>query len=225
MGDQEAKKLVEEDKHPDNEVILAKQHEVDEAWSKLKDLAQVRSVQLKTAIEIHTFRRNVEEAISWMKEKEDLLQSNEIGSDIASVEALQRRHAGIERDLAALAEKVSALRNEADKIEKEVDDTNVGVLRDEMIEKWSHVTAVALLRKQLLATDVSGAEALVDKHQEHHGEIGAQDSTFTEVLESGKFLLIELDDDKDENEKEEESSSSSSSSSDSSDDENRDEKA
>ena len=51
--------------------------------------------------------RDVGETISWMKEKEALLDTDDYGFDVGSVQALQRRHEGIERDLAALEEKVN----------------------------------------------------------------------------------------------------------------------
>lgn len=39
-------------------------------------------------------------------EKDAILSSDDFGRDLASVQALQRKHEGVERDLAALEEKV-----------------------------------------------------------------------------------------------------------------------
>jgi hypothetical protein len=39
-------------------------------------------------------------------EKDAILSSDDYGRDLASVQALQRKHEGVERDLAALEEKV-----------------------------------------------------------------------------------------------------------------------
>ena len=50
--------------------------------------------------------RDVDETISWIKEKEQLLASDDFGRDLASVQALLRKHEGLERDLAALEDKV-----------------------------------------------------------------------------------------------------------------------
>ena len=41
-----------------------------------------------------------------MKEKDTALLSDDYGRDLASVQALQRKHEGLERDLAALQDKV-----------------------------------------------------------------------------------------------------------------------
>lgn len=49
--------------------------------------------------------RDVDETISWIKEKEQLMASDDFGRDLASVQALRRKHEGLERDLAALEDK------------------------------------------------------------------------------------------------------------------------
>ena len=56
----------------------------------------------------HPDNRDVDETISWIKEKEQLMASDDFGRDLASVQALLRKHEGLERDLAALEDKVRA---------------------------------------------------------------------------------------------------------------------
>lgn len=51
--------------------------------------------------------RDVDETIGWIKEKEQLMASDDFGRDLASVQALLRKHEGLERDLAALEDKVT----------------------------------------------------------------------------------------------------------------------
>lgn len=55
------------------------------------------------------FCRDVDETISWIKEKEQLMASDDFGRDLASVQALLRKHEGLERDLAALEDKAGDL--------------------------------------------------------------------------------------------------------------------
>lgn len=55
---------------------------------------------------VFTSNRDVDETISWIKEKEQLMGSDDFGRDLASVQALLRKHEGLERDLAALEDKV-----------------------------------------------------------------------------------------------------------------------
>jgi hypothetical protein len=49
---------------------------------------------------------DADETIAWIQEKDAVLSSDDYGRDLASVQALQRKHEGVERDLAALEEKV-----------------------------------------------------------------------------------------------------------------------
>ena len=48
----------------------------------------------------------MDETISWIKEKEQLMASDDFGRELASVQALLHKHEGLERDLAALEDKV-----------------------------------------------------------------------------------------------------------------------
>ena len=48
-----------------------------------------------------------------MNEKDTALLSDDYGRDLASVQALQRKHEGLERDLAALEDKVKVLKGDS----------------------------------------------------------------------------------------------------------------
>ena len=50
--------------------------------------------------------RDADETIEWIAEKDTMLSTEDYGRDLPSVQTLQRKHDGVERDLAALNEKV-----------------------------------------------------------------------------------------------------------------------
>ena len=50
---------------------------------------------------------DADETKSWINEKGMVLSTDDFGRDLAGVQALQRKHEGLERDLAALEDKVS----------------------------------------------------------------------------------------------------------------------
>lgn len=68
---------------------------------------------MKGALQVQKFIRAGDETKSWMNEKETALLSDDYGRDLASVQALQRKHEGLERDLDALEEKVKTLKMDA----------------------------------------------------------------------------------------------------------------
>ncbi|XP_015281943.1 PREDICTED: spectrin alpha chain, non-erythrocytic 1 [Gekko japonicus] len=217
-----AGKLIQE-QHPEEELIKSKQDEINASWQRLKGLALQRQGKLFGAAEVQRFNRDVDETISWIKEKEQLMASDDFGRDLASVQALLRKHEGLERDLAALEDKVKALCTEAERLQQShpQNASQIHVKREELIANWeqirtraaerharlddsyrlqrfladfrdltSWVTEMkALINADELANDVAGAEALLDRHQEHKGEIDAHEDSFKSADESGQALL------------------------------------
>lgn len=53
-----------------------------------------------------SYCRDADETKEWIEEKNQALNTDNYGHDLASVQALQRKHEGFERDLAALGDKV-----------------------------------------------------------------------------------------------------------------------
>uniref|UniRef100_A0A803YRL9 Spectrin alpha, non-erythrocytic 1 n=1 Tax=Meleagris gallopavo TaxID=9103 RepID=A0A803YRL9_MELGA len=217
-----AGKLIQE-QHPEEELIKSKQDEVNASWQRLKGLAQQRQGKLFGAAEVQRFNRDVDETISWIKEKGQLMASDDFGRDLASVQALLRKHEGLERDLAALEDKVKALCAEADRLQQShpINASQIQVKREELIASWEQIRTLAaerharlndsyrlqrfladfrdltswvtemkaLINADELANDVAGAEALLDRHQEHKGEIDAHEDSFKSADESGQALL------------------------------------
>jgi len=75
-------------------------------WATLQQVTADRAQTLGSAHEVQRFHRDVDETKDWIHEKNQALNNDNYGHDLASVQALQRKHEGLERDLAALGEKV-----------------------------------------------------------------------------------------------------------------------
>ena len=58
------------------------------------------------------FNRDIDETKDWIDEKDCALNNDNYGHDLASVQALQRKHDALERDLSALGEKVCRVKND-----------------------------------------------------------------------------------------------------------------
>ncbi|VDP70732.1 unnamed protein product [Schistosoma mattheei] len=98
---------------PEDTLVIEKSREVREALERLKNLAKMRQDKLLEAYEIQRFFRDTDKAISWVNEKSIPLSIEDCGRDLASVQALQRKHDALERDLAALDEKIGQLGDDA----------------------------------------------------------------------------------------------------------------
>lgn len=110
-----ADKLLQ-DGHPERDQIVNRKEELNNAWQRLKQMTLMRQDKLYGAHEIQRFNRDADETVAWIAEKDVVLSSDDYGRDLASVQALQRKHEGVERDLAALEDKVSTLGQEADRL-------------------------------------------------------------------------------------------------------------
>ena len=95
--------------HPEEETIKKRQADLNEAWERLKAASLKRQERLFGAHEIQRFNRDADETMAWIAEKDTMLSTDDYGRDLASVQTLQRKHEGIERDLAALEDKVRRL--------------------------------------------------------------------------------------------------------------------
>uniref|UniRef100_A0A8C9XI35 Spectrin alpha, non-erythrocytic 1 n=1 Tax=Sander lucioperca TaxID=283035 RepID=A0A8C9XI35_SANLU len=198
--------------------------ELNNRWRSLQQLAEERSNMLGSAHEVQRFHRDADETKEWIEEKNQALNTDNYGHDLASVQALQRKHEGFERDLAALGDKVNSLGETAERLiqshPEAVDDIQEKCT--ELNTAWSSLVGRADQRKdklgnshdlqrflsdfrdlmswingirglvssEELAKDVTGAEALLERHQEHRTEIDARAGTFQAFEQFGQQLLV-----------------------------------
>ena len=65
-----------------------------------------RANALATSHEVQRFFRDADETVDWITEKDCALDTEIVGNDLPSVQRLQRKHDGLERDLHAIEDKV-----------------------------------------------------------------------------------------------------------------------
>ncbi|CAH1271224.1 SPTA1 [Branchiostoma lanceolatum] len=199
------------------------QQNLNQRWAALEQLASDRSATLGSAHEVQRFHRDAEETKDWIAEKDQALNTDNYGHDLASVQALQRKHEGFERDLAALGDKVHSLDDTSQRLiqtHPEAADS-ISEKQSEINDAWGNLTARADARKAKLmdsqdyqrflsdfrdleswingimtlvssdelAKDVTGAEALLERHQDHRTEIDARAGSFQAFENFGQQLL------------------------------------
>ncbi|TGZ69187.1 hypothetical protein CRM22_003879 [Opisthorchis felineus] len=136
--------LLKED-FPEDALVIGKSREVREALRRLNDLADHRRHKLYEAHEIQRFFRDTDKAISWVNEKSIPLSIEDCGRDLASVQALQRKHEALERDLAALKDKLGQLGKDAEELaEKHPDSKNtIHEKHQTLLSAWEKLKAQA----------------------------------------------------------------------------------
>ena len=103
--------------HPNSEEIIARQNELNQKWSELRERAENKREELGSAHGVQTFHIECRETVTWIEDKMRVLeQTDELKMDLTGIMTLQRKLSGMERDLAAIEAKLKALEAEADKI-------------------------------------------------------------------------------------------------------------
>ena len=87
-----------------------------------------------------------------MEEKDATLNTDDFGHDLATVQRLQRKHDGLERDLAALGLKVQELDETATRLTQTHPDQTQSIFdhQEEINNRWNDLTSKANSRKSKL---------------------------------------------------------------------------
>ena len=92
--------------HSQIDKVKARQSHIHQLWAHLNWLKAQKEKSLEGASSVELFNRTCDEAHDWMLEKIRQLDTAELGPDLKTVQALQRRHQHLERELAPVEEKV-----------------------------------------------------------------------------------------------------------------------
>ncbi|XP_047547131.1 spectrin beta chain, non-erythrocytic 2 isoform X1 [Lutra lutra] len=102
-------------KTPGKDSIVTTQKQLNHRWQQFRTLADGKKAALTSALSIQNYHLECTETQAWMREKTKVIESTQgLGNDLAGVLALQRKLAGTERDLEAIAARVGELAREAD---------------------------------------------------------------------------------------------------------------
>ncbi|XP_059484234.1 spectrin beta chain, non-erythrocytic 2 isoform X2 [Neocloeon triangulifer] len=143
--------------------IKARQRQIHSLWDHLNKLRAEREKSLEGASSVELFRRTCEEAKDWMVEKMTQLDSDELGPDLKTVQALQRRHGNLERELAPVQDKVERVNLLAASVKNNYpnEKENVNARQKEIQSLWENVKTKALERRTRLE-DAVGQQIFIN---------------------------------------------------------------
>ncbi|KAK7065236.1 Spectrin alpha chain, non-erythrocytic 1 [Halocaridina rubra] len=139
----------------ETEAAQKMQHQINELnskWQTLQKMAQARQFQLVSENHVQRLNRDTDETKEWINEKDEALKSDDYGKDLPSVQALQRKHEGLERDMAALGDKIRQLEETGNLLLKTHPDKAeiISSMQCELQEFWTQVTKKANARREKL---------------------------------------------------------------------------
>uniref|UniRef100_A0A336KQL4 CSON014177 protein n=1 Tax=Culicoides sonorensis TaxID=179676 RepID=A0A336KQL4_CULSO len=142
--------------HSQLDKIKARQRQIHQLWDHLNYLKGRKEKSLEGASSVELFNRTCEEAKDWMHEKMTQLDTAELGPDLKTVKALQRRHENLERELAPVQEKVNRVNLLGNSVKNSyVSETaNVAERQKEIQDMLQQVQSKALERRSRLENAV-----------------------------------------------------------------------
>uniref|UniRef100_A0A8C0U202 Spectrin beta, non-erythrocytic 5 n=1 Tax=Cyanistes caeruleus TaxID=156563 RepID=A0A8C0U202_CYACU len=94
--------------------ILRQTDNLQKLWQQLQDEVADRKSRLQAAALIKQYFADIDEANSWLRERQPLLASEDYGKDESSAEALLHRHLRLEEEIAAYSSEMRRLKEQAD---------------------------------------------------------------------------------------------------------------
>ncbi|KAI1237885.1 hypothetical protein IHE44_0013976 [Lamprotornis superbus] len=94
--------------------ILRQTDNLQRLWQQLQDEVADRRSRLQAAALIKQYFADIDEANSWLRERQPLLASKDYGKDESGAEALLHRHLRLEKEIAAYSSEMRRLKEQAD---------------------------------------------------------------------------------------------------------------
>ncbi|XP_041514121.1 spectrin beta chain, erythrocytic [Microtus oregoni] len=190
----------------DPQVIQDRVSHLEQCFSELSNMAAGRKAQLEQSKQLWKFFWEMDEAESWIKEKEQIYSSLDYGKDLTSVLILQRKHKAFEDELRGLDAHLKQIFQEAEGMvaQKQFGHPQIENRVKEVSAQWDHLKELAAFRKKDLQNaedffqfqgDADDLKAwLQDAHRLLSGEDVGQDEGATRALgKKHKDFLEELE--------------------------------
>ncbi|KAK2104342.1 hypothetical protein P7K49_018198 [Saguinus oedipus] len=133
-----------------------------QAWESLEEAEYRRELALRNELIrqekleqlARRFDRKAAMRETWLNENQRLVAQDNFGYDLAAVEAAKKKHEAIETDTAAYEERVRALEDLAQELEKENyhDQKRITARKDNILRLWSYLQELLRSRRQRLET-------------------------------------------------------------------------
>jgi len=112
--------------HFASEEINQKINNLNQKWFGLKEKANNRKRNLEISLQSHQYYTDATESLSWMKEKEPIVDYQDYGKDEDSTEALLNAHDALFADLLAFEKTIVDLRDKASQCKQQETTQNLG---------------------------------------------------------------------------------------------------
>ncbi|XP_046711712.1 spectrin beta chain, erythrocytic isoform X1 [Silurus meridionalis] len=134
-----AAKQLEDSRHPRSKEVKDCQTRLNKRWDEFKAMVQYKKHNVDSALSLHNYGLECDETGAWIRDKTRVIESTQdLGNDLAAVMTIQRKLYGIERDLAAIQDKLNFLHGEAQQLVKDHPENAADILarQAELNKAW-----------------------------------------------------------------------------------------
>ncbi|XP_053397817.1 spectrin alpha chain, non-erythrocytic 1-like isoform X2 [Mercenaria mercenaria] len=133
--------------------VRKRQKEINDRWERLNKLKMDKEKNLQGASSIELFQSTCDELVEWIKEKDNVLSAtDDLGKDLKANQALQRKHANLERELVPVQEKMNRMEYLAGAVKSSYPEESgyVDKRQKELDKMWKDLMDKAAERKRKL---------------------------------------------------------------------------
>src|SRR5699024_3099456 len=141
--------------HGCSDSIAIRQSQVDKLYAGLKDLSQERRSKLEEALKLFTLKREFDDLLQWINEKEVVAGSHELGQDFDQVTMLRERFNQFARETENIgSERLAVANANADRLINvgHVDSAVIAELKDSLNDAYADLLELMETRKQMLTS-------------------------------------------------------------------------
>lgn len=151
------------EEHSDAPQVQQRRDGINTRWEELRRLANGRAETLDKAFAVESSRHDLDKAAAWINEKSAAM-SDDVGKDVSSVQALQRQHDQLLRDLKALEGSLQANLAQSQELEAKFPDqaAELQAQRSAAQAAWDELNRHAGERTATLARALQMQEFLRD---------------------------------------------------------------
>merc|ERR1719362_1177225 len=125
---------------------------ISEQWEILTHKTSEKSMKLKEANRQRTFIAAVKDLDFWLDEVKSLLNTDDSGKDLASVQNLTKKHQLVEADILSHEDRIKDMNEQADSLisSEQFDAKDIEEKRSNLNERYQHIQDLAAHRRALL---------------------------------------------------------------------------
>ena len=147
------KNLIDRNKCPGSDEAVQQRLEfISEQWQVLSMKTTEKSEKLKEANRQRTFIAAIKDLDFWLGEVESLLNTDDVGKDLASVLNLMKKHQLVEVDITSHEDRITDMEDQADSLIKseQFDSADIDEKRRSIQERFQKVKDLAAERQSIL---------------------------------------------------------------------------